>query len=111
MKSGKMRHFLKIQRRSALRDAGGGYNEDWQDIETTPGIWAEIVSLNPVLQDKYRQSVSENRYKIATRYHADIKTGDRLIEAATGRVFDVKTVIDPDQRLTAIEIYAVIRGA
>lgn len=110
MKSGKMRHVLRIQRRNTARDAGGGYSDDWQDIENAPEIWAEIVPLTPALQDRYHQILSEHRYKIRTRYRADIKTGDRLVENAGDRIFDVETVIDPDQRRAGIEIYTVIRG-
>lgn len=97
----------QMNRRIALRsvqstpDGGGGYDETVTD---SPEIWAHVEPLQGNEQLQAMQTGMQRPHRFTIRYREGITGTTRIVYA--DRVFDVKSVIDPDERHETLEIMA-----
>lgn len=89
MKSGLLRHLVKLQSLSTGQDAIGQPVQTWSDVAT---IWADIRFLNGLETVRADAPVSAARCSIRIRARA-VNAGQRIVEGST--VFDIKAVL-PD---------------
>lgn len=112
IRAGRMRHRIEIQRKSVVRDAGGGApasGTTWTTI-TNGEDWAEVLVVGS--QERYvgQQAQTFQIYEIRMRYRNDFTGADRIL--FEGAVIDItaikhwggrksKTVVDGIERRAA----------
>ncbi|WP_434642754.1 phage head closure protein [Thermoanaerobacterium thermosaccharolyticum] len=99
MNAGKLRHRATIQQLVSTDDGAGGSIETWQDIVT---VWAAIEPLRGNERYTAQQVQSTLSHKVTIRYREGIKPQMRL--TYKGRVFEVESVIDVEERHQWLEL-------
>ncbi len=100
---GKMRHLMRLQSPVTTRDAGGGFAEEYTDVDD---IWCDIKPVRENITTQYGQRDMRVTYRIKTRYRSDVATGQRLLDPESGETYIIDTAVDPDMRKTYLEIMA-----
>lgn len=97
--AGQMNRLITI--RSSLRadDGMGGYTETPVDVAD---IWAAVEPLEGREQIHAMQTGMRRPHRMEIRYREDV-TGMTQIYYG-GRTFDVKSVVDPEERHVVLEI-------
>lgn len=93
MRIGELRHRVTLQRKEITEDALKQQSEVWTDIAT---VWARIEPLSGREYFAARQENAEVTAKITIRYRKDVTPDMRAV--SEGRVFDVLSVINPEER-------------
>lgn len=100
MRAGQLRHKVKIQSLGTRVDDGtGGGSIPFADL-------AEVyASIEPI--DGYELLRAENfdanlTHRVRTRYVAGVRPSNRILYGT--RVFDIKRVIDPEERHIELEM-------
>lgn len=101
--SSKLKHQLILQEPNTSADAVGGFTRTWDDVAT---LWAEITPISGSQRFAYEQQISRQRVRITLRYRSGVTTQMRLVETASNRIFDIKSVINIREEDTLIEILA-----
>ena len=96
---GKLRHRVTIQQLVNIDDGGGGSIETWQDIVP---VWAAIEPLRGNERYTAQQVQSTLSHKVTIRYREGVKPQMRL--TYKGRVFEVESVIDVEERHQWLEL-------
>ena len=109
MKSGKLRHKITIQARPTQTD---GYNQKsgaWAEINGLSNIWAEVTDLSGLELVRAQKIVAEATEQIVMRgfpnWRATITPACRAINE--DRIFDIKSVINPDGRDRELHLLCV----
>jgi SPP1 family predicted phage head-tail adaptor len=98
MRIGKLRHRVRIEQPANTSDGAGGEVTAWAAIAT---VWAEILPLGGAKIDEGNViSVGQQRYKLHTRYRADVTPACRIIWLDGARAVDLRidSVADLDGR-------------
>jgi SPP1 family predicted phage head-tail adaptor len=96
---GKLRHRVEIQEFTTVIDDDGYPTENWGTIAT---VWA---SVEPVSGKEYWAAAAvqaETTVKVTMRYRDGITTAHRL--RFGGRVYDIKAVINVEERNRVLEL-------
>lgn len=93
MRTGRMRRQVTIRTMTRTPDGMGGYTETPVDV---PNVWAEVEPLEGREQLQAMQTGMQRPHRFTMRYRAGM-TGAHTIIYAT-RTFDVKSVVDPDEK-------------
>ena len=101
MRTGLMRRRVTIRTNARVPDGMGGYTETPTDVA---GIPARIEPLEGREQLMAMQTGMVRPHRIVMRYRYDL-TGATLL-LYQGRRFDVKSVVDPEERHREIVILA-----
>lgn len=104
---GNLRHLLLIQKEIRTPDGGGGFTVTWQDIATTPLVYAAITSLSGSEQLSQRQLATAVSCRIVIRHRDDITPDMRLTDGK--KIYDIISVKDPDGALVYLEIIAEVK--
>lgn len=80
---GRMRHFLTVQEEILTPDSGGGFTSAWQDLTTTPKVYAEITALSGTFRQSLRQMTATATHRLRLHYRRDITAGMRLVAGET----------------------------
>ncbi|MCB1386554.1 MAG: phage head closure protein [Nitratireductor sp.] len=83
---------LMLQQRIESDDGHGGFTGAWQDIEA---VWAGIVPVEGIVTRQADNTQTAITHWIYVRQRGDVLPGMRLAKA--GRIFDIETVLDPDE--------------
>ena len=102
---GNMRHRLMLQSPATTRDEGGGFIEEYTDIEY---VWCDIRAAQHNISTATGGRDVRGVYRIRTRYNENIKPGHRLYDEQTEQVYIIDTVVDADMRKTYLRITAQI---
>lgn len=102
MRIGQLKDRVTIQNYVRTPDGYGGYTETWQDIAT---VWANIKPLRGREFFQAQQIQSEVTHKITIRYRNDIDETCRV--KYNGQIFDIKSIIDIDNRHRFLELMCV----
>lgn len=88
-----MRHRIVLQEPVEVVDAGGGRSTSWSDKET---VWASVKPLSG--NERIHAMALRNpvTHRMTIRYRADVTADWRV--SYDGRLFNIKAVIDPDER-------------
>jgi SPP1 family predicted phage head-tail adaptor len=81
--------------------AGGGWTETPRDVHNVP---AKVEQLEGREQVSAMQVGMERPHRFTTRYFRVLTGASRVIYA--GRTFDVRSVVDPEERHRELEILA-----
>lgn len=99
MNTGKLRHRATIQQLVSTDDGAGGSIETWQNVAT---VWAAIEPLRGNERYTAQQVQSTLTHKVTIRYREGIKPQMRL--TYKGRIFDIESVIDIEERHRWLEL-------
>jgi SPP1 family predicted phage head-tail adaptor len=109
MAVGAMRAKVELQAYSRSADGGGGSALTWAKVAS---VWADIqpqsASENMFGRDNQLREVSS--YKIYIRYRRNVTAKNRLVQTYRDdgvtytRTFNIKGVIDPDNRRKYLEL-------
>lgn len=88
-----MRHRVTLQGVTRTDDEGGGHTEAWTNTAT---VWAAIEPLTGVEALRGMQLSARVTHRVRMRYRAGVTAKARL--AYDGRTFEVRSVIDPEER-------------
>lgn len=99
MNVGQLRHRVTIQQLTRVEDEGGGYAEVWTEVAT---VWAAIKPLRGNERYEAQQVQSTLTHKVTIRYREGIKPQMRL--TYKGRIFDIESVIDIEERHRWLEL-------
>lgn len=105
MRIGDLRDRVTIQNFIRTPDEYGGYTETWQDIAT---VWANIKPLRGREFFQAQQIQSEVTHKITIRYTDIVKPTSRI--KYNNRIFEIKSIIDVDNRHRFLEIMCIGSG-
>jgi SPP1 family predicted phage head-tail adaptor len=99
--AGELRRRVTIRTVERTDDGGGGYTETPVDGDT---VWAAVEPLQGQEQLVAMQTGIERPHRIKMRYRDDVSGVTQLVY--DGRVFDVKSVVDPEERHRELVILA-----
>ena len=92
LRSGELRHRVRIQARASGVGSRGESTGDWADVAQR---WASIVTLSGDELERARQRMPEARLQVRIRYLAELTTRHRLLFGS--RVLQIGHVDDVDQ--------------
>lgn len=98
----RLRHFVKIQRRTTSTDGVGQVKEIWTDAEE---VWANILPVNTREYFNASGERAEVTHKISTWYGPSISPRDRI--SYDGRLFDIKGVMNVGERNRQLQLMCV----
>ena len=103
MRAGDLRHKITIQTRTEVSDGMGGYTETWAD---TYGAWAAVWPIRGPERLNYMQLESQISHRIRIRYRNGITRKHRIIfhDVDGNRTFNIKEIINPDERNISLEL-------
>ena len=103
---GEFRAELSLQECRTEYDATGGYAEDW--VETAL-VFAKIEPAGASSAFGADQTIETVTHEISLRWRAGLASGMRFVR--DGRVFEIRTVHDPDESGRYLVCGAVEKGA
>lgn len=95
---GSLRHHITLQERSDAPDSGGGTATAWVDVAQ---LWASVEILSGTEQVQAMSVRATRRYRVRTRYRADINAANRFLH--DGRVLNIRSVRDVGERRQWLE--------
>ena len=98
MRAGRLRHRLNLQEQTETQDSLGGAIITWT---TTATAWGGVEALSGSEAFVADQVNSSLQVRIVIRYGAAISAIDntwRVVDANTGRKYDIKSVVMPEHR-------------
>lgn len=111
MRAGRLRHQVALQRPTGTLNEFGDPVGTWSTIAT---LWAAVEPLSGREYLAGQTVQSEVSHRITVRYFAGITPRDRIVwtDPSTGldRTFDIRAVIDRDERHAALEIMCTEHG-
>lgn len=99
--AGSMRDRVRIESRTAARDATGGAIETWTEVFTT---WANVEPLTGSELQEAQKQWSEATYEIGIRYRSGLDSTMRAFHVDTGLYYDIRAVIDVGSRRRKIQL-------
>jgi SPP1 family predicted phage head-tail adaptor len=100
MRAGDLRHQITVLRSSQTQNAYGEIQNTWAEHLTCRGFVRPLTGKE-VVSGQF--TISEVTHKIFTRYQ-EIRVTDRI--AFEGRTFDIKSVINHEEKGVMLEIVA-----
>lgn len=110
MRAGRLRHRLNLQQQVETQDSLGGAIITWT---TTATVWGAVEALSGSEAFIADQVQSALQVRVIVRYGSVISGIDstwRVVDANTGRKYDIKGVVLPEHRSrpnTVIELQCV----
>lgn len=106
MRTGLMRRVVTIRTNTQTPDGMGGYTETPTDVANIPARVEPMEGRELLLA---QQTVGDRPYRFTLRYRSGM-TGAKVV-IYDGRTFDIKSVMDPEERhreliITANEVNA-----
>ena len=108
MQAGTLRHRLTIQEPVLNTDADGGQHTDWQAVRT---VWGRVEPLRMAESIIAEQVTARASHRITLRYQATLLPSVRLVMEDTGRVFEVVSIRNIEERNRQIEVLALEKVA
>ncbi|HXH05858.1 MAG TPA: phage head closure protein [Vicinamibacterales bacterium] len=99
---GRLRQLVTIERKTVTADPQGGRSETWTPIATD--VWAEVTPLSgrELLQLQAQQVAVIVTHRVRIWYRAGLSPQMRL--RLGSRVFQIETIVDPDERHVELEL-------
>jgi SPP1 family predicted phage head-tail adaptor len=101
MSIGQMKRRVTVQAITRTADSYGGQTETATSVAT---LWAYVEPLQGDEQLRAMQTGIQRPHRFTVRYRDDISAAEELIY--NGRTFDVKSVVDTDERHRELVILA-----
>lgn len=93
MNIGAMRRQVTLRTNTRTPDGMGGYTETPTDV---PNIWAEVEPLVGNEQLQAMQTGMKRPHRFTMRYRPNMSAAQTLLYGT--RVFDIKSVVDPEEK-------------
>lgn len=103
---GAFRDELSLQECQTVYDATGGYAENWNE---TAKLFAKIEPARASSTFDADQTIETMTHEITTRWQPGVASGMRMIK--DNRIFEIRTVYDPDESGRYLVCGAVEKGA
>ena len=104
MRSGALRHKIKVERRTRVSDGGGGFVQGWETFEDD--LKARIVNVSgkeAVVEDALSGIETHHIYVRESSRTKTITNLMRIIDKRTGKIHNIKSAL-PDERERVIMI-------
>lgn len=101
MRSGELRHAIIIETVTETQTASGSLSESWAPYAT---VWADMQPMRSTETFQADQDYAQRDTKFIIRYQSGITHKMRI--NYSGRIFDIKTLINLKERNRTIEIIA-----
>lgn len=98
MRAGRLDHRLWLQAQEQVQDEYGGYTTTWVNQTQTP-VWGAVEGLRGKEFFEADQMNGETTSRIVIRWSSDWSDIDetwRIVDANTGRKYDIQSVIEPE---------------
>lgn len=105
---GAMRHLLTLQEEILTPTTGGGFTRVWQNLTTTPQIFAEITAVTGGTQTDLRQEAATASYRLRIYHRRDVTAGMRLV--GNGHIYYIRHAADPDGTERYLHLTADVRS-
>ena len=106
MRAGALRHRIAIETQTDTDDGMGGFTTTWgtfQGMSRTPAAIWPLKSKERLDSMKLENLIT---HKIRIRYRSGITTKHRINWADRSRVFNIISIINPDERNIMLEMLA-----
>ena len=107
MRAGLLRHRLTLYDVVLNTDADGGQHVDHQPVAT---VWGRVEPLKMSESVIAEQVAARASHRITLRYRAGLKPSQQVV-METGRVFEVTSIRNLDERNRTLEILALEKVA
>ena len=97
MKTGTLRHRVRIEEQTETRNAHGGITRAW--AEASEG--KRYAAIEPISGREFyeaQQVAADITHKVKIRYYAGLNTSHRIVRIHDSRVFDIEAVQNTDER-------------
>ena len=103
MRSGALRHRIRIERPEQTQDARGERVTTWRTVATVRG---DLRQLRGTERSEAAQITAAGTWRLKLRHVPGLRidTTHRVVELATGRVLAIVAIIDPTGRDRHVEI-------
>ena len=105
-----MKYRVTIQQPVLTSDGAGGFGVSWQNIASTPVVYAAITPLTAGDQMKYGQIEATTMHHIVMRYRTDITPGMALIDEEDV-TYDIISVADQNGAKVYLALLAAVRSS
>lgn len=103
IEAGRLRHRLVLQQRSSQADGGGGQaGGPWAAPVTVATVWGSIEPLSGGERLRAMRLEGHLTHRVVIRYRAGVTSDMRIAFGA--RVFNIRAVVDIDERRRALEL-------
>jgi SPP1 family predicted phage head-tail adaptor len=99
VRTGRLRHRVRIERYTQTQDEYGAIVEAWAPLAD---VWAEVQALRGREYWEAQQVAAEAVYRLTIRYRDDLTTEDRIVHGDT--MMDIQHAADPDGRRAVLEV-------
>lgn len=93
--AGAMRDRVTLQAKTLARDEVGGVAETYTDLAT---VSADVNPLHGRELDEAGKQQAETMIEISIRYRAGVVSTMRVLHLDTGKLYDIRSVIDVNSR-------------
>lgn len=90
---GALRHRLTLESSVETVNDTGHVERNWLPVAV---VWASITPVAERSFEQAQQVEEQHTHRITLRYRTDVESGWRL--TAGDRVFEILTIVDPDER-------------
>jgi len=110
MQAGRLRHRLTIQTRMEVSDSMGGATVTWPEKYWLT-VWAAVWPIRGLEGVDAKSLEGKITHQIRMRYHTlndgnPITTANRIYWKNKGVYYNIRSVINPDQKNISLEIMA-----
>lgn len=102
MRTGQLRHFVRLERDDGTQDAAGQHRESWS---TYASVYAAIEPASGREYQLAGQTQAEVNTPVRIRYLAEVKPKDRVVW--NGRTFEIVAVLSKDERDTQMDLSCI----
>jgi SPP1 family predicted phage head-tail adaptor len=104
MRSGRLRHRLRFERATETQNQFGEPVQTWAEIKT---VWGAVEPLRGAERQRANQTQADEDVRLVARYSSELATlnpKDRCV--AVGKVYDIKSVLNIDERNREFNVMA-----
>ncbi len=109
MKAGQLRHLITLKAPSDVTDAIGGTARTWSAYSRSTDLWARIQPVSGKERMEWDQSLGTLTHRVTIRYIRAVDVGNQVHYGT--RVFEVMSVVDPDERGISLQLMCKERPA
>jgi SPP1 family predicted phage head-tail adaptor len=105
MRAGTLRHRIIIQTKSEDPDGMGGAKVTWPEKDWIE-VWARVKPIRGMEQIQALSLEGKITHQILMRYREGVTVAKRIYWKKQNKYFNIRSVINPDQRNISLEIMA-----
>ncbi len=99
---GALRHHLTIEAERPVADTGGGQGDPWANPLTVAAVWGRVEPLSGNERLRALQLEDSVSHRVTIRYRDGVTARMRVVFG--NRVFNIRAVINPEERNRFLEL-------